>query len=194
MFPNAPKSTIWCLFVWKSEDKIMVLGRFIARGVLPFVIIPNQLTLNSILNTSWYHHLLTSRVVTPIEISQIIYYFVMWDIGFVRRDYTIYIKNETCHLSMHTHHYFPKWPANSPYLNPIENLWGIIPENVIKKQIHLIAQLKKLWSEISVYLWYNLVCWCLYDVNILLLPKVTPPNVKYFYMLTIYSFCGQTDL
>ena len=60
------------------------------------------------------------------------------------------------------------WPANSPDLNPIENLWHILPTN-IRKRPHvpssieeLIAALKEEWAKIDIkpiitYDWFRRV-------------------------------------
>ena len=39
------------------------------------------------------------------------------------------------------------WPSNSPDLNPIENLWGIVKRNVEKRMPQNIRNLERLMSE-----------------------------------------------
>ena len=45
------------------------------------------------------------------------------------------------------------WPANSPHLNPIENLWGIVKKKLHKHQPNTYEQLKDAmktcWNEVT---------------------------------------------
>ena len=47
-----------------------------------------------------------------------------------------------------------KWPANSPYLNVIENLWAIIKARIntenIKTPKELFERVRKIWDEIPI--------------------------------------------
>ena len=54
---------------------------------------------------------------------------------------------ENCHVHV------LDWPANSPHLNPIENLWGIVKKKLHKHQPNTCEQLKDAmktcWNEVT---------------------------------------------
>lgn len=78
--------------------------------------------------------------------------------------------NATCHTSKLVNQWLKrnkinvmKWPANSPDINPIENLWGVLARKVyaVGRQFNDIESLKKVivdsWQEIEVKMCQELI-------------------------------------
>ena len=66
--------------------------------------------------------------------------------------------NAPCHNSKTTKKWFAdkgvclmEWPANSPDLNPIENLWGVLKQKLLRmgslNKQHLVDNVTKIWNE-----------------------------------------------
>ena len=89
---------------------------------------------------------------------------------FPRMDYTFQQDNGAIHVSRQTkawldaHHIsMLEWPACSPHLNPIENLWGIVVRHVYADNRHfdscndLKATIKATWATIDRQTLTNLI-------------------------------------
>jgi DDE superfamily endonuclease len=73
---------------------------------------------------------------------------------------TFLLDNAPAHVSKSTKKFFAdndikvlqNWPANSPDLNPIENVWGIIKPQVYRQQYTTLAELKaavlRAWAQL----------------------------------------------
>ena len=76
-----------------------------------------------------------------------------------RKKYRIVIDGDSKHTANDTQKYIKKegldvvarWPANSPDLNPIENIWGIMEKEI--KKLHIMNSLKihlnSIWRRIT---------------------------------------------
>lgn len=65
------------------------------------------------------------------------------------------------HIASNNINVLPDWPANSPDLNPIENVWGIIKQQVYRHRYNSLAQLKAAveaaWDAIALHTLQNLM-------------------------------------
>lgn len=79
--------------------------------------------------------------------------------------------NAAIHVSRYSREWFNrkniellKWPARSPDLNPIENLWGILSRSVYKNSAQyenvgaLKRAIRKAWAEIPLSVLQKLIC------------------------------------
>ena len=78
-----------------------------------------------------------------------------------RKKYRIVMDGDSKHTANHTQNYIKKegldvvgqWPANSPDLNPIENIWGIMEKEI--KKLHIMNKnslkihLNSIWRRIT---------------------------------------------
>ena len=87
-------------------------------------------------------------------------YLVDGNCGFNIEKHIFQQDNATCHTSKVTREYFAThrmtvlpWPANSPDLNPIENIWSILKQmvetRVPKTKEHLKTIIKEEWQRID---------------------------------------------
>lgn len=107
---------------------VMVWGAFEASGTLPLAFVSTKM------NSEEYQHVLQEHL-TP----------------FWQEDYLFMQNNASVHRSASTLQYLAqnkiavfRWPACSPDLNPIENLWGLLVRSVYpdNKQYATVNELK----------------------------------------------------
>ena len=124
----------------KHPDSVMVWGCFGYHGVGDLVILPK----NQKVNQYVYKEMLQEHLVTSMEKTQT---------SFFMQD------GAPCHtarsvvnwLSENEIDYFSDWPGNSPDLNPIENIWGLMKRKLraipTPSVPTLIAEIQRLWDN-----------------------------------------------
>lgn len=125
----------------KFPIKVMFWGCFSAAGLGP--IYPCVQTVNTAVYISILEHQLVPVTQTWFANSN---------------EWTFVQDNAPCHVSKATKQWFSdngirimQWPANSPDLNPIENLWSVLKQKLLRtgslSKQNLEANVKKIWIE-----------------------------------------------
>lgn len=122
---------------------VMVWAAFAAGGTIPIVFMPNKM------NSIMYQDMLGDNLlpIAPLITSG---------------DWTFQQDNASVHVSKSTKAWLEanqvkclEWPARSPDLNVIENLWGILARNVYKNgrqfnsKLELMNAIKNCWNNID---------------------------------------------
>ena len=154
----------------KFPGKLMVWGGMSARGLTKLHVVPNKTSITA----EYYQGVILEEYLLPVysrtrstgKISE----RKMVD----SRLNSIFMQdNATCHTAQSTVDWLQNhnievmgkgvWPANSPDLNPIENLWSILEEELKSEKVapkNLVSLEKALnaaWSRIKVETLTNLV-------------------------------------
>ena len=133
----------------KFPVKVMVWGAISMLGQTPLYFVPKTMNSEVYIETIEFYYLRTARELYPDGF------------GLVQ-------DNATCHRSKITRDFFRitgvkaiEWPANSPDLNPIENIWGIIKQSLNSKKTEnkttLVSSITKIWDNLDPNLLINLV-------------------------------------
>ena len=138
---------IWSNLAQKYQNKesIMVHASFCAEKKFPINSVEEKL------NSLKYQNLLRDKVFPQIKTY------------FGSKKFIWQQDNAPCHVSKSTLEFLNeenvktmKWPANSPDLNPIENLWSVVSYKVYKTQKVYFSK-QSLWDEIPTSLTRKLV-------------------------------------
>lgn len=134
----------------KYPDSLMVWGCFSYCGAGKLVVLPK----NTSMNQNNYLELLCDNLPECFEVCRA--HTFMQDNAPCHRAKSVTTWLQDCCVD-----FIEDWPANSPDLNPIENLWSIIKRKLCDHNTstlpRLEAVLQQLWAEISLSTLQSLV-------------------------------------
>ena len=133
----------------KHPQYLMVWGCFSYYGTGKLIVLPTNQTVNK----ERYFEILVDHLEECFEATNSDFFQQDGAKAHTAKLITNYL--DFCGIN-----YFSDWPGNSPDLNPIENLWGIMKSQLRKRDVSSISKLKlalqDIWDNLDPQLLKNL--------------------------------------